>query len=293
MRKLSATLGILAAAGLTLGGTASASAAPHPTASASGGTGTVISVGITAYGPSVVVGSGRAKGFSTYMLSSDHGRTSSCTSVTTSTPVGPIQCTGPMNSTKAEWPAVTTTGTPVAGPGIKQSLLGTRKRSFGLQVTYAGHPLYLFDEQPGAVSGMGWDEPSLPPWHGVWSLVSPSGLALWWEGQLTSIRVAGHTALAARMQTGVGWINFPVYTRAAACTGACAVAWPQTLTDGTPGAGPGVSAGKIGTAWSSQGRQVTYRGQRLYYFFNEGLNPATLSATGNGNGVAGFHFVTP
>jgi hypothetical protein len=122
---------------------------------------------------------------------------------------------------------------------------------------------------------------------------APSGRALWWEGQLTSIQVAGHTALAARMMTGVGWVNFPVYTRAAACTGACAVAWPQTLTDGTPGAGPGVSAGQIGAAWSPQGRQVTYRGQRLYYFSDEGLDPATLSATGNGNGVGGFHFVTP
>jgi hypothetical protein len=136
---------------------------------------------------------------------------------------------------------------------------------------------------------MGWDEPSLPPWHGVWSLLSPSGRALWWEGQLTSIHVAGHSALAARMMTGVGWINLPVYTRA----GACALVRPYTLTDGTPGAGPGVSASAIGTASSPQGSQVTYQGQRLYYFANEGLNPATLSATGNGNGVGGFHFVTP
>jgi predicted lipoprotein with Yx(FWY)xxD motif len=291
MRKLPAVLGVLAAAGLTMAGTAAASAAPHPTAS--GSTGTVISVGNTAFGSSVVVGSGKFKGFTTYMLSSDHGTVSSCTSALTKTVVGPIQCTGGPKAKNAEWPAVTTTGTPVAGPGIKQSLLGTRHRKFGLQVTYAGHPLYLFDQQPGAVTGMGWDEPSLPPWHGVWSLLSPSGQALWWEGQLTATRVSGHTVLAARMLTGVGWINFPVYTRAAACTGACALVWPYTLTSGVPGAGHGVSAGQIGAVQTPQGSQVTYRGQRLYYFANEGLNPATLRATGNGNGVGGFHFVTP
>ncbi len=95
------------------------------------------------------------------------------------------------------------------------------------------------------------------------------------------------------MMTGVGWINFPVYTRAAACTGACALVWPYTLTSGVPGAGRGVSARRIGAVQTPQGSQVTYRGQRLYYFANEGLNPATLSATGNGNGVGGFHFVTP
>jgi hypothetical protein len=112
MRKLSAALGILAGVGLTLGATTAASAAPHPASSASSGTGTVISAGNTAYGPTVVVGSGPAKGFSTYMLSSDHDHSSSCTSVVTKTVVGPIQCTGGPNAKNAEWPAVVTTGTP-------------------------------------------------------------------------------------------------------------------------------------------------------------------------------------
>ena len=115
MRKLPAALGILAAAGLTVAGTVGASAAPHPTAS--GSTGTVISVRSTAFGPSVVVGSGKFKGFSTYMLSSDHGKTSSCTSAVTKTVVGPIQCTGGPKAKNAEWPAVTTTGNPWPGRG--------------------------------------------------------------------------------------------------------------------------------------------------------------------------------
>jgi hypothetical protein len=57
---------------------------------------------------------------------------------------------------------------------VSQRLLGRVKRSFGEQVTYAGHPLYLFDTMAGAVTGEGWDEPGLPPWHGVWSLMRNS-----------------------------------------------------------------------------------------------------------------------
>jgi predicted lipoprotein with Yx(FWY)xxD motif len=43
------------------------------------------------------------------------------------------------------WPPVVTKGKPVAGTGVKQSLLGTIKLKSGkLQVTYNGHPLYTY-----------------------------------------------------------------------------------------------------------------------------------------------------
>jgi predicted lipoprotein with Yx(FWY)xxD motif len=43
------------------------------------------------------------------------------------------------------WPPVVTTGRPVAVGGVKQSLLGTTKRTDGTtQVTYGGHPLYYY-----------------------------------------------------------------------------------------------------------------------------------------------------
>ena len=43
------------------------------------------------------------------------------------------------------WPPVRVSGKPVAGPGIKASLLGTTARSDGKpQVTYNGHPVYLY-----------------------------------------------------------------------------------------------------------------------------------------------------
>jgi predicted lipoprotein with Yx(FWY)xxD motif len=51
------------------------------------------------------------------------------------------------------WPALTTSGTPIAGQGISASLIGTIKvKGVGLQVTYAGHPLYTYigDTHPGS-----------------------------------------------------------------------------------------------------------------------------------------------
>ena len=149
------------------------SASAAPTAK-----GTVIATAPTAFGAALVVGSGKYAGYSLYYITSDHGTTFGCSSKAAKTPVGPILCTGPPNDKNAEWPAITTTGAPVAGTGVSQSLLGRVKRSFGEQVTYAGHPLYLFDTMAGAVTGEGWDEPGLPPWHGVWFLIAPSGSAL-------------------------------------------------------------------------------------------------------------------
>jgi predicted lipoprotein with Yx(FWY)xxD motif len=51
------------------------------------------------------------------------------------------------------WPALTTGGKPIAGQGVSASLIGTIKvKGVGLQVTYAGHPLYTYiaDKRPGA-----------------------------------------------------------------------------------------------------------------------------------------------
>ena len=41
------------------------------------------------------------------------------------------------------------------------------------------------------------------------------------------------------------------------------------------------------------GTQVTYKGHPLYLFSNEGLDPTTLTAAGNGNGIGGFSLVSP
>src|SRR3954451_787009 len=67
----------------------------------------------------------------------------------------------------ALWPPLLTTGKPVAGPGVKQALLGTTKRKDGkLEVTYNGHPLYYFvsDRKPGQTTGQGLDQFGAPWW---------------------------------------------------------------------------------------------------------------------------------
>jgi predicted lipoprotein with Yx(FWY)xxD motif len=51
------------------------------------------------------------------------------------------------------------------------------------------------------------------------------------------------------------------------CYGACAKAWPPVLAKGRPVAGAGLDADLLGTTRRRTGRrQVTYRGQPLYYY---------------------------
>jgi predicted lipoprotein with Yx(FWY)xxD motif len=73
----------------------------------------------------------------------------------------------------ALWPPLITHGKPVAGHGVRASLLGTTKRKDGkLQVTYGGHPLYYFvtDRKPGQTTGQGVNQ-----FGGPWWVISPAG----------------------------------------------------------------------------------------------------------------------
>jgi len=79
-------------------------------------------------------------------------------------------CTG---ACAASWPPVRATGKPTASGGANASMLGTTKRSDGKpQVTYHGHPLYLFsgDQKAGALNGQG-----VNAFGAVWWAVSPAG----------------------------------------------------------------------------------------------------------------------
>jgi len=89
-----------------------------------------------------------------------------------------VKCTG---ACAADWPPfLVAKGTkPVAGAGVRPSLLGTVRRPDGrLQVTYAGMPLYLYsgDKKPGSAAGEG--VAGVAWLGGVWDAVSPSGTAV-------------------------------------------------------------------------------------------------------------------
>jgi predicted lipoprotein with Yx(FWY)xxD motif len=73
----------------------------------------------------------------------------------------------------ALWPPLITKGKPIAGPGVRASLLGTTKRKDGkLEVTYNHHPLYYFvtDREPGQTTGQGVNQ-----FGGPWWVLSPAG----------------------------------------------------------------------------------------------------------------------
>ena len=68
------------------------------------------------------------------------------------------------------WPPLITGGKPVAGMGVKQSLLGTTRRANGkLQVTYNRHPVYKYvgDSSAGQTNGEGSG--------GIWYTVTAAG----------------------------------------------------------------------------------------------------------------------
>jgi predicted lipoprotein with Yx(FWY)xxD motif len=79
-------------------------------------------------------------------------------------------CTG---ACARAWPPLLATGNPTAGSGANPSLLGTTKRADGAsQVTYNGHPLYLFikDKKPGQTNGQG-----VVAFGAAWLVLSPAG----------------------------------------------------------------------------------------------------------------------
>jgi predicted lipoprotein with Yx(FWY)xxD motif len=101
------------------------------------------------------------RGFTVYMFTRDRRNQDNCVKVS--------GCTG-------VWPALTTSGRPVLGPGLKRGLIGTITLASGArQVTYAGHPLYRYigDSGPGDTSYVGFSE-----FGGSWFALNASGHAV-------------------------------------------------------------------------------------------------------------------
>jgi hypothetical protein len=98
--------------------TAAASGATAAPVTTRAGTGTVISAVDGPFGRMLVVGSGKYQGFTLYAITSDYSEHYGCTTKVMSILGHNGSCTGPSNDQNAEWPAITTTGAPVAGPGV-------------------------------------------------------------------------------------------------------------------------------------------------------------------------------
>jgi predicted lipoprotein with Yx(FWY)xxD motif len=271
-----------------------------------------VSAESTPYGRVLIVGSGDEAGCSLYVLSSDRLR------ALTSPPV-PFACSDNANPTGQPcdtylWPALLTSGAPIAGPGVNPNLLGTVTRNdFPFpgpveQVTYGGLPLYrvFLDETPAQREGANLFDPVTTP-TGIWYLVNPSnGLPAPGQKQMRLETApvgdtgANATVLATAMNDSVSLFadaSFPVYTlstdqgRTSACEGQCTIYWPPVLTSGQAEGGPNIPAHALGTIVRADGsRQVTYNGQPLYLFAGDVYWPGIPGIPGapaiNGDGLA-------
>ena len=140
-----AALALAACGSSSTSSTSGAGAAPAygggATAAPSGSTAaSVVSTKTSSLGTFLVDGQGRAL----YLFEKDKGDKSTCS-----------------GACAAAWPPLTTSGKPTSGGTVQAGKLGTTTRSDGThEVTYNGHPLYLYagDSKAGQTTGQGLDQ---------------------------------------------------------------------------------------------------------------------------------------
>lgn len=138
--------------GLAFLAMAAASCAEAPEAAGAALESAQVATAQTALGEVLVTG----EGMTLYLFDVDQGNESSC-----------------YDECALTWPPLLTDGTPQAQGTADPSLLGTTSREDGsTQVTYGGHPLYLYaqDSDPGDTNGQGVED--------IWWVVSPGGEAV-------------------------------------------------------------------------------------------------------------------
>ncbi|MGH9028904.1 MAG: hypothetical protein ACRDV4_04740, partial [Acidimicrobiales bacterium] len=250
---------------------------PGQASAKSNAKGTMISAESSPFGRVLEVGSGSFAGYSVYEFNRDKPHALACS--TTYVAAVMLSCAGKETDKTADWPVVETVGKPVAGPGVDKAMLGSFYRAdiHARQVTYGGRPLYLFDTGAHQFMGEEFIESALPlpPWQGIWYLVSPKkGLPVASKASVSSQTLPdGKVSLAAELFPSQGGTGVTVYTyskdrrRHSSCTGKCALAWPPLLTSGTPTASTGVSQQDLGTITRTNGsHQVTFDGKPLYLY---------------------------
>lgn len=123
------------------------------------GTAATIGVASTSLGNVLVDSQGRT----IYLFQKDSGTKSACS-----------------GACAVAWPPVRTSAKPTVGSGLTASKVGTTPRSDGKpQVTYNGHPLYLFqnDQTAGDANGQG-----VNAFGAAWYVMSPAGDAITTSG---------------------------------------------------------------------------------------------------------------
>jgi predicted lipoprotein with Yx(FWY)xxD motif len=146
-----AALTITACGGSSNNNATAASAPPK----AANGQAATIGMASTSLGNVLVDSQGRT----IYLFQKDSGTKSACT-----------------GACATAWPPVRSSGKPTIGSGLTASKVGTTPRSDGKpQVTYNGHPLYLFqnDQSAGDTSGQG-----VSAFGAAWYVLSPAGDAI-------------------------------------------------------------------------------------------------------------------
>jgi predicted lipoprotein with Yx(FWY)xxD motif len=157
MRKRSIVTSLAAAAvvallALTLAGCGSSSKASAAKPTTTNGQPATVGIASSNLGNILVDSNGRTL----YLFGKDTGTTSTCT-----------------GSCATFWPPLAVNGPPTVGSGANATLLGTSARSDGIsQVTYNGHPVYLYtgDHKAGDTTGQG-----LVAFGGSWFALSAAG----------------------------------------------------------------------------------------------------------------------
>jgi predicted lipoprotein with Yx(FWY)xxD motif len=142
-------LTVVASALAGCGGSSGGSASPPKTSSGAPAT---VGIANTDLGKILV----NSKGRTLYLFQKDVGSTSSCS-----------------GACAANWPPLLENGKPTIGSGANASLVGTSMRQDGkTQLTYNGHPVYLFsgDAQAGDTNGEG-----VSAFGGNWYALSAAG----------------------------------------------------------------------------------------------------------------------
>jgi predicted lipoprotein with Yx(FWY)xxD motif len=147
-----AAAGLIALAAVGCGGGDDTTAASAPPTTAGGQAATVGTANEDDLGTILV----DSNGLTLYLFEKDSGTTSACSGACASA-----------------WPPLRANGKPSVGSGVDAALVGTTTRSDGKpQVTYNGHPLYLYsgDQTAGDTNGQG-----STAFGGGWYALTPAG----------------------------------------------------------------------------------------------------------------------